>query len=159
MVTKRYGIFPCIVSNINDPDKRGRIKVVCPDVLGDEAVSAWCEPVVPVAYDEGGDFCLPPKGEAVWVMFIDGDVNRPVYLGGWWSTNKTPLGDDYSGLENTRVISYAGNKITMKDGVIKIDTGGDTKVTIKCDSVTLKGDVTVTGDLKVSGSVSAKNIE
>ena len=41
-----YGIYQGIVTNIQDPEKRGRIKVRCPDVLGGKAESAWCDPVV-----------------------------------------------------------------------------------------------------------------
>ena len=79
---KYYGIYQGVVSNIKDTEKRGRIKVQCPDVLG-EVESAWCDPVIQVAYDGGGDFCMPAVEETVWIMFIAGDANRPVWFGNW----------------------------------------------------------------------------
>ena len=82
--SKYYGLYQGIVTSISDPEKRGRIKVKCPDVLGGNTESAWCDPLVPVAYDGGGDFCMPAINETVWLQFIAGDANKPVWLGGWW---------------------------------------------------------------------------
>ena len=108
-----YGIYQGVVSNVKDPEKRGRIKVKCPDLLGDETESAWCEPCVPVCYDNGGDFCMPEVKETVWLMFIAGDVNRPVWLGNWWQEKMTPLGSSYKDISKLRIISYADCTITM----------------------------------------------
>lgn len=147
-----YGIYQGFVKNVNDPEKRGRIRCTCPEVL-DTEVSGWCEPCAPVAFDGGGDIYIPPLNEAVWVMFINGDIDRPVYLGGWWSTNKTPFGEDYkSKVKNTRVINYGGCTIELTKG----------KVTVKVDNSTTlsvnKGKVTVHGDLQVTGNISSNNI-
>lgn len=144
---KYYGLYQGVVTNIKDPEKRGRIKVKCPEVLGAETESAWCDPLVPIAYDNGGDFCLPAKNEMVWLQFIAGDANKPVYLGGWWQEKMTPLGNTYTKLDNTRIISYkdfsivvhknevtisnnkGSNKIKMSDSGILIESGKD--ITIK----------------------------
>ena len=144
---KYYGLYQGVVTNIKDPEKRGRIKVKCPEVLGADTESAWCDPLVPIAYDNGGDFCLPAKNEMVWLQFIAGDANRPVYLGGWWQEKMTPLGNTYTKLDNTRIISYkdfsivihknevtisnnkGSNKIKMSDSGILIESGKD--ITIK----------------------------
>lgn len=151
--SKYYGIYQGVVTNITDPEKRGRIKVKCPNVLGSETESAWCDPLVPVAYDNGGDFCIPTKNETVWLQFIAGDVNRPVYMGGWWSKDKTPLGVNYSNIDQVRIISYADCTITMQNGKIDINT--------KSGAFDLRiedGKLTIEGDLTVSGNISAKNV-
>lgn len=172
-MAKTYvGFYKAIVSNTNDPEKRGRLKCLIPDVLGDSVESAWCEPCVPVAYDNGGDFCLPQKNETVWVTFDKGDMNFPIYLGGWWRKNSTPLGSDYSDREKVRIISYEDCIILMKSGVIDILVGGsDTTIEIKEGKAIIKGDlsvtgnitvsknITVSGDVNVSGEVTASNIE
>lgn len=151
--SKYYGIYQGIVTDINDPDKRGRLKMKCPDVLGGDTVSAWADPMIPVAYDYGGDFCMPQVEEAVWCMFIAGDANRPVWLGGWWQKSMTPLADNYSGLEDLRIISYADCTITMKKGIININVGAGV-----CDLEIIHNQVTVKGDLKVTGSVTAASV-
>ena len=155
---KYYGIYQGIVTNTNDPEKRGRVRVICPDALGGEAESAWCDPMIPVAYDNGGDFCIPAKDETVWLMFIAGDVNKPVWLGGWWQKNMTPLGKNYSGRDDVRIISYADCTITMQDGTININIGSGTgDLVIQNDVVTVRGDLKVTGDVIVDKTVTTKN--
>lgn len=152
--TLYYGIYQGIVTNLKDPEKRGRIKVKCPDVLGSDEESAWCDPMVPVAYDNGGDFCIPAKDEAVWLMFIAGDSNRPVWLGGWWQSNMTPLGSNYSNVDKTRIISYSDCTITLKEGTISINVGeGDFDLKIT------DGKVSVKGDLEVSGNITSKSLK
>lgn len=150
---KYYGVYQGFVSNIKDPEKRGRIKVICPSVLGGNTESGWCDPVVPVAYDNGGDFCIPAKNEAVWLMFIEGNSNKPVWIGGWWSKNKTPLGSSYSDVDKVRVINYANCTILMKDNEIVLNVaGGNSEISVKNGNVTIKGNLTVVGD------ISANNI-
>lgn len=155
---KYYGLYQGIVTNIDDPEKRGRIKVKCPDVLGGEAESAWCDPLVPVAYDHGGDFCIPAKDEAVWLQFIAGDANRPVYMGGWWQKNMTPLGDNYTNVDKLRIIQYADCTITMQNGIININVGaGVSDLKIENGKVTIDGNLVVTGSVTAS-SVSASGV-
>lgn len=157
--TKYYGIYQGFVTNIKDPEKRGRVKVICPTVLGAKVESAWCDPVVPVAYDGGGDFCIPIKNEAVWIMFIEGNPNKPVWIGGWWSKNNTPLGASYSDINDIRIIKYGDCTITMKDGVIDINVGNGTyDIRVKNGEVRIKGNLIVEGNATVTGSISANNI-
>lgn len=156
---KYYGIYQGIITNIKDPEKRGRIKVKCPSVLGSTTESAWCDPIVPVAYDYGGDFCIPTLEEAVWLQFIEGDVNRPVYLGGWWQKNKTPLGTNYTNIDKLRIIQYADCTIIMQDGIININVGnGSFDLSIKNNSVTINGDLKVEGKI-TANSITSESIE
>lgn len=150
---KYYGLYQGVVTNIQDPEKRGRIKVKCPDVLGGTTESAWCDPMIPVAYDNGGDFCIPAKDETVWLQFIAGDANRPVWLGGWWQKNMSPLGNNYSKVDQVRIISYADCTITMQDGTININVGDGV-----CDLKIEHNKVTVDGNLVVKGKVSAYSV-
>lgn len=161
--TKYYGLYQGVVTNTDDPEKRGRIKVKCPDVLGGSTESAWCDPLVPVAYDNGGDFCIPAKDETVWLQFIAGDANRPVWQGGWWQKDMTPLGANYSNIDKVRIISYADCTITMQDGKIDINIGaGSCDLRIEDGKVTIKGNLSVEGSIKAnsvsSGSVTAGSI-
>lgn len=158
MEKKYYGVYQGIVTNTKDPEKRGRIKVLCPAILNAKVESAWCDPCVPIAYDNGGDFCIPQIDEAVWLMFIEGDSNKPVYLGGWWRKEKTPFGMNYDdGADSTRIISYADCTITMIDGKITINVGEkDTSLIIEDGKVQIKGDVEITGALKATGNVDLK---
>lgn len=113
------GKFRAQVVDVNDPNRQGRIKVSCPRVLG-SSVSAWCLPCIPNALDDVGDYFLPKVGESVWVEFEEGDINKPIWTGGWYSPNKIPI-SSRERLDQKRVIAYNGNTITMSDGEITIE--------------------------------------
>ena len=158
MTNTYYGIYQGVVTDIKDPERRGRIKVICPDVLGGDEESAWCDPVVPVAYDTGGDFCIPELEEMVWVMFIAGDVDQPVWLGGWWSEDSTPLGETYEDADQVRIISYRDCTITMQDGKISIEViGSNNSISIEDGKIKIKGDLIVEGNI-TSNSLSANSV-
>ncbi len=118
--SKYYGIYQGIVTNIDDPEKRGRIKCIIPTVLGEDAESAWCDPISIVAYDNGGDFCLPFVEEAVWILFLEGNANQPVYLGGWWQKEQSPC-VPYDKLDDTRIINYKDFRITLHETTATIE--------------------------------------
>ena len=111
-----YGKYRAKVVDVKDPEQRGRIRVLCPKVLG-EAKSSWCEPCIPVAYDFGGDFAIPKVGEFVWVEFEEGNPNKPIYTGGLWSHKKSPS-SSYD--VNTRLITWGNCKIQMSENSVKI---------------------------------------
>ena len=121
-MNKYFGKYRAIVVEINDPEKRGRIKVKCPSVLG-ESRSNWCEPCVPVAYDNGGDFCLPKVGETAWIEFEAGDINKPIYVGNWWSKEKSPS-SEYDATK--RIIEFNGSLVTMKQDEMILKVGSST---------------------------------
>jgi uncharacterized protein involved in type VI secretion and phage assembly len=124
-----YGKYRSIVSRIEDPEKRGRIKVRCPSLLS-LSESAWCE-----ANKTNGDFRIPRVGESVWVEFENGDINRPIYSGTWLGSNEAPT-DDHSG--NTRVIEFKGNKVLLSDHLTLVSSDGTT-LELKSGSILLNG--------------------
>jgi hypothetical protein len=78
-----YGKFRgTCVQNI-DPELRGRIMAIVPDVLG-LVPSSWCEACTPLAGPTGlpmGAYLVPPIGAGVWIEFEQGDPNRPIFAG------------------------------------------------------------------------------
>ena len=115
---ERFGKYRAVVFDINDPEKRGRVKVKCPSILGD-ATSNWCEALIP----NGKDFYIPKAGECVWIEFEQGNVNLPIYTGSWWGKDQIPI-DELSG--GTRVIEFNGNKIILNNTVTIISQDGTT---------------------------------
>lgn len=169
------GKYRAIVTNNKDPEKMGRIKVRCPKVLG-EYESAWCTPCVPCAFDDGGLFYVPSTGETVWVEFEEGNPSKPIWVGSWWIPNRTPLQNSNNVEE--KVIFVSRNQhiievddknntiiIKMKDGSrIKLGSGieitapTNTK-TVLYGNVHMNNDLTVSGNVKVTGNVTANNIK
>lgn len=112
MTKNIYGLYAGEVVSLKDPEHRGRIKVKIAELLG-TVTSAWCEPCVPCCFENGGDFCLPELKDYVWVTFVNGDIERPVYLGGWWTKDSSPLGKTYENKSDLRIISFGNMSITM----------------------------------------------
>lgn len=133
-----YGKYRAQVVDVNDPEMRGRVRVLCPKVLG-EAKSSWCETCVPVAGDNDGDFWLPTVGETVWIEFEDGNPNKPILSGSWYSKQKSPIGTNYGTASATRIISYKGSKIIMTAAGITA-TNSDSTVSIAPGTVTISTD-------------------
>ena len=76
-----------VIQNI-DPEFRGRLLIMVPDVLG-LAPSGWAEPCVPLAGPTGppmGVYMVPPIGAGVWVEFEQGDPSHPIWVGCRWGS-------------------------------------------------------------------------
>ncbi len=80
---KYYGKYRgTVVLNV-DPELRGRIIAMVPDVLG-VVPSSWCEACVPLAGPTGppmGTYFVPPIGAGVWIEFENGDPSTPIFAG------------------------------------------------------------------------------
>ena len=91
------GLYRCYVRIVEDPEYRGRIRVECPQVLGTETLLPWALPCFPYGGSEDiGMFSIPPIDSVVWVMFEEGDPNKPVWMGSWIPA---PGGDTRAPLE------------------------------------------------------------
>jgi hypothetical protein len=78
-----YGKYRGTVVNNIDPESRGRLMTMVPDVLG-LAPATWAEACVPLAGAPGlamGFYAVPPIGAAVWVEFEQGDPEHPIWVG------------------------------------------------------------------------------
>lgn len=133
-----HGMYRAVVVDVNDPERRGRIRVQCPAVLG-TFLSAWCEPCIPYATDYAGDYYVPPVGEGIWVQFEDGDVNKPIWNGGWYKEDSSPLP------KNAEPFDF--RFITFKDSVLRMGEhefifelrNGETSCTVTINLDTWKG--------------------
>jgi uncharacterized protein involved in type VI secretion and phage assembly len=83
--TLLYGKYRATVINNVDPLQIGRIQVMVPDVTG-FVPSTWAMPCLPVAGINSGMFAVPMIGSGVWVEFERGDIDFPVWVGGFWGS-------------------------------------------------------------------------
>jgi len=112
------------VTNLDDPDDLGRIKVQYPAILAkassDGIESGWARLVSPMAGAERGILFIPEIDDEVMVGFENGDINYPYILGSVWSNvDKPPLPNSEAtgdGKVNKRVIkSRSGHTIILDD--------------------------------------------
>lgn len=82
-LTRYYGKYRGTVIINLDPEQRGRIIALVPDVLG-ITPSSWAMPCVPIAGKQEGMFMVPQVGAGVWIEFEQGDPDYPIWVGGFW---------------------------------------------------------------------------
>ncbi len=83
--TRYYGKYRGMVAKNVDPERRGRLLVQVPDVLG-KNVSSWAMPCLPFAGLQMGMYVVPPPNAGVWVEFEQGDPDYPIWTGFWWGS-------------------------------------------------------------------------
>jgi len=85
-----FGLHLGVVTDRNDPEHRGRVRVRIPGLL--EPESAWALPLgtAPGGAEGFGFFAVPPVGAEVGVLFAGGAIDRPCYLGGPWGRGEAP---------------------------------------------------------------------
>lgn len=83
-----YGKYRGTVVNNIDPEFRGRLMAMVPDVLG-LVPSSWAEACAPLAGPTGppmGIYAVPPIGAGVWVEFENGNADFPIWTGCRWGS-------------------------------------------------------------------------
>ena len=109
------GIVLGIITNNQDPENIGRVKVMFP-WLEDSDESYWARVTTPMAGNERGVFFLPEVDDEVLVAFDHGDINHPYVIGALWNGVDTPPETNENGKNNIRKIkSRSGHEIIFDD--------------------------------------------
>ena len=112
------GIYYAIVTQNDDKEgPGGRVKVRYPWLPeGDRDQSFWAPICVPMVGAEFGTYTLPEVEDAVMVMFLAGDINHPIVVGGSWSQVDPPPENNQEGKNNFRLIrSRSGLRMIFDD--------------------------------------------
>jgi uncharacterized protein involved in type VI secretion and phage assembly len=156
------GVVVGQVSDAQDPEKAGRVKLTFP-WLSDDYVSDWARTVQLGAGKDRGWSVLPEVGDEVLVAFEQGDFSRPTVIGGLYNgvdtmaTGPTDLVDGSSGGVNRRsMVSRNGHRIDLLDQNGKKEgitlASKDDKLLLKLDSVGTTITVHADGKVLVEGS-------
>lgn len=173
---RENGILIGVVTDLEDPDGLGRVRVKFPN-LGDK-LSSWAKISAPMAGKNRGFFFRPEVDDELLVAFEMGDPRRPYVLGALWSKVDTPPPDDGKPKDNNwrfiqsrsgHIFKFDDTKgaerieIIDKDGrhKIVIDSSGD-KIQILCDSGNIEIKATagklqveaVDAEIKASGNMT-----
>jgi hypothetical protein len=82
---KYYGKYRGTVFNNIDPEQRGRIQAIVPDVSG-LVPTTWAMACVPIAGKQMGVYVVPQVGSGVWIEFEQGDPDYPIWTGCFWGS-------------------------------------------------------------------------
>ena len=149
-----------IVTNVNDPDKTGRVKVKYPTLPAQSTPleSTWARVVTLAASAERGVLMLPEVDDEVVVAFENGDARRPLVVGAVFNGKAKP-GDDltqsqdgsFAVASNKKAFVHSKDDMTFKsdkkliiqvtsdreekaDGKMKVETGSE--IEMKADRAT-----------------------
>ncbi|MCO5188694.1 MAG: phage baseplate assembly protein V [Anaerolineae bacterium] len=110
-----YGVAVGIVTNNQDPEGLGRIKVKVP-WLSDEYDSDWARIATPMAGAGRGMYFLPEVEDEVLVAFEHGLIDRPFVVGALWNGKDAPPEANGDGENNVRTVkSRSGHVIRFND--------------------------------------------
>lgn len=125
-----FGLYPAIVTDLEDPSSLGRVQVKFPWLGsdGERDVRAWATLVTPYA-DQGQGFqMLPEVDSQVVVGFEAGNLRRPYIVGSCWN-GKESLPEQPQAANDLRLIhSRSGSRLEFDD------SSGAAKVTLSMKS-------------------------
>jgi uncharacterized protein involved in type VI secretion and phage assembly len=158
--TRIFGVVVGLVTNNQDPEGLGRVKVKIP-CLSDVDESFWARVAAPMAGKQRGTYFLPEVDDEVLVAFEHGDVRFPYVLGALWNGQDAPPVTNNDGKNNVRMIkSRSGHvvKLNDEDGKETIEiVDKSQKNSIVID--TAKNTITVTTDKDITLSASQGTIK
>ena len=180
---RNYGVFVGIVTNNQDPQEMGRVKVKFP-WLEDGEESNWARIASPAAGNNRGTYWLPEVNDEVLVAFEQGNINHPYVLGSLWNgQDKPPCGTNEIVSGDGRVQKFvwksrSGHTIVLDDsdsgaGISLCDKTGKNMLVIDSMNNSLKvaasGDITIeargkvtikgTGGVDIEGSPGQVNVK
>jgi uncharacterized protein involved in type VI secretion and phage assembly len=154
------GVVVGVVTNNQDPDGFGRVKVKFP-WLSDVDESDWARIAAPKAGNKRGFYFLPEVDDEVLVAFEHGDVRFPYVLGALWNGKDAPPATNGDGKNNVRLIqSRSGHVIKLndedgKETVEILDKSQKNSIVID----TAKNTITITSDQDITISASKGTIK
>jgi len=113
---KMYGLTLGVVTNTEDPDNLGRVKVqlLLRDTSDNE--TEWIRVAVPFAGDSMGAYFIPDVDDEVLIGFINGDIHKPFVVAGVWNTKQKPPVDNEGGKNLTKMIkTKSGIEVILED--------------------------------------------
>lgn len=140
------GVYPALVTDVQDPDGQGRVRVSLPFVNEQEgpAAAAWARLATFMAGNNRGSWFIPEVNDEVLVAFLAGDARHPVVIGALWNgVDAAPETMD-AGNNLRSITSRSGHRLCFDDtvaaGKVILETQGGHRLEL---DDTLGGTVTV----------------
>ena len=150
-------ITPTVTDNKDDTG-RGRVRV-CFHQFSDDNQGPWARVATLAAGKGSGTVFYPEVGDDVLVAFEQGDIDRPIVLGGLWDGQKKPPEANADGKNNVQMIkTKAGHLIKFDNtekaekliiehssgSVIRLEEEGDVTIEAKKKlTLTSEGDINI----------------
>ena len=139
-VGKFYSKYPGIVVDTDDPENLNRLKLMIPDITGEDYHDYWAFPSNCFSGDGYGSQMLPRKGDVVWVEFEKGNPSKPIWSHGFRAKGEAPKDIRFLRKENTWLITPNGTTIIIDEYSNSIDIklpGNKSGITIRDKSISI----------------------
>jgi phage protein D len=156
------GLMIGIVTDNQDPEKQGRIKVKFPTLSGEHA-SNWARVSSPGGGSGRGFQFLPEVNDEVLIGFELGDIHYPYVLGGLWNGRDAPSKSSDQAIKGGKVEqriirSRSGHMITLDDseggGGITIEDSKGNKIHLDTQTndltIQVQGNLNLKADRNIS---------
>jgi uncharacterized protein involved in type VI secretion and phage assembly len=173
-----YGVYPALVTDLQDPDNQGRVKVRLPwsPDNGSATYEVWARFAALMGGNNRGTWLIPDVDDEVLVAFEAGNPRRPYVVGGLWNgvdsapermdadnNLKTILSrqgvrmtmDDTLGSVKLRLETPGGHSIVMDDGQLSITVQDLSGNSIKLEP----SGITVTANAQVKVNAATVQVE
>jgi uncharacterized protein involved in type VI secretion and phage assembly len=130
-----FGKYRGVVKDNADTLGRGRLLVVVPQVLEEQAV--WAMPCVPYAGKDRGFFAMPDAGTGVWVEFEAGNPSFPIWTGCFWNKDDIPSADSAPQIKFFKTKKFT-LRIDDSVGEVTIENESGSQVLLTATDVTVK---------------------
>lgn len=169
-----------IVTNTDDPNDWGRVKVKFP-WMSEDAESDWARVLGIGAGEEAGLFIIPEVGDEVLVVFGHGDFSQPFILGGLWNGQDAPPPEGtgsgsgerplvrtwhsrtghwmamYDNADNkVEIVTAGGHQVTMDDANGKLSIVSSGGLTIELDDNASKVTIESSNELEIKAGGNLK---
>lgn len=154
---QRHGVYSATVTDVEDPEQRGRVKVKVPAIHPQGALPTWALPLG-ASLGGGTGALIPPKvGAAVFVMFLDGNPELPLWIPGPFSTENRPPALQQQGARALYRSDRRAELTEKPNGDIELRVDRDARVslTVRGGSVEISADG---GKVVLQGGTSGEGI-
>jgi phage protein D len=159
-----FGVVIAMVTDVNDPDHLGRVKLKFP-WLSEDYESWWCRITQIGAGADRGGLWLPEVNDEVLVAFEHGDTRRPYVVGQLFNgVDKPKLGDGLidgstGAVKRRGFISKLGHQLTFldddsKSGIAVVSADASLKISLNQSKTTIK--ISADGNVEITGSKGVK---
>lgn len=156
-----YGLYPAVVTDNQDPDGQGRVKVKLPwSPDGSDAYDTWARLATTMAGGDRGTWFVPDVDDEVLIGFGGGDPDHPYVVGALWNGKDDPprsmdadnnvkaivsrkdiriVLDDTDAAVTLTLSTPGGRTITLADAgrSLKLEDGGGNSVELAPSGITI----------------------
>lgn len=167
-----FGLYPGTVTDNQDPDGQGRVKVALPwSPDGHDRYDTWARLATTMAGSKRGTWFIPEVGDEVLIGFGAGSPDHPYVVGALWNGKDDPpetidadnniraivsrgdiriVFDDHEGSEVLTLSTPGGRKVTLSDAAstVRVEDELGNSVEFAQAGITLR----TSGKLSISAS-------